>query len=46
MTVLAFTPRSIALRPGHVRHRVERTYLELKGSGRRRPAVLMTPRLG
>ncbi|HEX3003270.1 MAG TPA: hypothetical protein VHO27_03595 [Angustibacter sp.] len=46
VTVLAFTPRSIAVQPERVLHRVERTYLELKRSGRRRPAVVMTPRSG
>ncbi|MGN6302799.1 MAG: hypothetical protein ACTHN8_17080 [Angustibacter sp.] len=46
ITVLAFTPRSIAMEPERARDRVERTYLDLKGSGRRRPSVVMTPRPG
>lgn len=39
VTVLAFTPRTIARRPEHVLSRIERTYLALVRSGRQRPSV-------
>lgn len=44
VTVLAFTPRSIAQHPERVLSRVERTYVALKRSRRRRPPVVMTER--
>jgi hypothetical protein len=44
VTVLAFTPRSIATDLGRVVASVERTYLALRRSGRPRPDVLVLPR--
>jgi hypothetical protein len=44
VTVLAFTPRSIATDLDRVVTSIERTYLELTACGRPRPSVRMTPR--
>jgi hypothetical protein len=44
VTVLAFTPRSIATDFDRVVASIERTYLKLTAGGRPRPRVRMTPR--
>ncbi|HET8615490.1 MAG TPA: hypothetical protein VFL94_08195 [Actinomycetales bacterium] len=44
VTVISFTPRSIATDPQRVLARIEQVYLSLRQSGRRRPQVTAIPR--